>query len=131
MVRITLAASSRDPTTVLKRKWFAVKDNAIGRIFRFRDSATLVVGIARDAKYARLDEAAPPFVYFPLAQVWQPSQTLLVSEWRVEEKRNKRFYRLSAVGQEVLTRLLSEWRNMNRVIDGMLAEPVAGERRRR
>ena len=37
-----------------------------------------MVGIARDAKYARLDEATPPFVYFPLAQVWQPSQTLLV-----------------------------------------------------
>ena len=62
--------------TLARKAW--PDGSAIGRVFRFRDTATLVVGIARDAKYARLDEATPPFVYFPLAQVWQPSQTLLV-----------------------------------------------------
>jgi predicted permease len=62
--------------TLARKAW--PDGSAIGRIFRFRDTATLVVGIARDAKYARLDEATPPFVYFPLAQLWQPSQTLLV-----------------------------------------------------
>ena len=50
---------------------------AIGRTFRFRDSSTTVVGIARDAKYATLDETTPPFVYFPMAQAWQPNQVLI------------------------------------------------------
>ena len=38
---------------------------------------------------------------------------LLTSEWREEEKRNKRFYRLSPAGKAVLKRLLDEWRTLN------------------
>ena len=41
------------------------------------------------------------------------SQGLLTSEWREEEKRNKRFYRLSAEGQAVLARLTEEWAFLN------------------
>ena len=41
------------------------------------------------------------------------SQHLLVSEWREEEKRNKRFYRLSAEGKRVLKELLAEWHTIN------------------
>lgn len=37
------------------------------------------------------------------------SQGLLVSHWREENKRNKRFYRLSAKGGLILTQLLDEW----------------------
>ena len=37
-----------------------------------------IVGIARDAKYASLDERTPPHIYLPLTQAWQPTQTLLV-----------------------------------------------------
>src|SRR5512138_2864790 len=37
------------------------------------------------------------------------SQGLLVSEWREEEKRNKRFYRLSGDGETILGQLLEEW----------------------
>ena len=51
--------------------------SAVGHIFRFRDSSTTVIGIARDAKYATLDETTPPFVYFPIAQTWQPNQVLI------------------------------------------------------
>ncbi|MEO5772999.1 MAG: PadR family transcriptional regulator [Sphingomicrobium sp.] len=40
------------------------------------------------------------------------SQGLLTSEWREEGKRNKRFYRLSQGGEQVLGRLLSEWNAM-------------------
>lgn len=36
------------------------------------------------------------------------NQGLLESEWREEERRNKRFYRLSADGQAILARLLVE-----------------------
>lgn len=49
-------------------------------------------------------------------------QGLLVSEWREEEKRNKRFYRLSDEGGRILERLLGEWRDinasLNRILDG-------------
>ena len=41
------------------------------------------------------------------------SQGLLVSEWREEDKRNKRFYRLSTEGRGVLKALLAEWQNIN------------------
>jgi PadR family transcriptional regulator PadR len=36
------------------------------------------------------------------------AQGLLDSEWREEDKRNKRFYRLAADGQVILARLLDE-----------------------
>ena len=48
------------------------------------------------------------------------TQGLLESEWREQDKRNKRFYRLSAVGHETLARLIAEWRSLNRSLDGIL-----------
>lgn len=41
------------------------------------------------------------------------TQGLLVSQWREEDKRNKRFYRLSAEGETILKQLLEEWENIN------------------
>src|SRR6202453_4747283 len=41
------------------------------------------------------------------------TQGLLTSEWREEEKRNKRFYRLSAGGAEIFEKLLTEWNGIN------------------
>ena len=41
------------------------------------------------------------------------TQGLLVSEWREEDKRNKRFYRLSADGRRILDQLLAEWQSIN------------------
>jgi PadR family transcriptional regulator PadR len=41
------------------------------------------------------------------------TQGLLVSEWREEDKRNKRFYRLSPDGKGVLKELLAEWQSIN------------------
>ena len=50
------------------------------------------------------------------------TQGLLVSEWRDEDKRNKRFYRLSPVGKSVLKELLAEWQtintSVNRIVGG-------------
>jgi PadR family transcriptional regulator PadR len=48
------------------------------------------------------------------------SQGLLTSEWREEEKRNKRFYRLSADGEALLSQLLQEWQNINAAINSIL-----------
>ena len=50
------------------------------------------------------------------------SQGLLVSQWREEEKRNKRFYRLSPVGEEILTQLLEEWERINTSLGKILQE---------
>jgi PadR family transcriptional regulator PadR len=41
------------------------------------------------------------------------TQGLLLSEWRQEDKRNKRFYRLSPAGKSVLKDLLAEWQQIN------------------
>jgi PadR family transcriptional regulator PadR len=41
------------------------------------------------------------------------SQGLLVSEWREEDNRNKRFYRLTAPGRIVLKKLLAEWESLD------------------
>jgi PadR family transcriptional regulator PadR len=41
------------------------------------------------------------------------TQGLLTSQWREEEKRNKRFYRLSAHGHHILDLLLAEWNRIN------------------
>jgi PadR family transcriptional regulator len=53
------------------------------------------------------------------------SQGLLVSEWREENKRNKRFYRLSPDGTLILKQLLAEWRT----IDSSLQEILKEQRR--
>jgi hypothetical protein len=66
--------------TLARRAW--PDGDAIGQTFRFRDHMTTVVGIAHDARYATLDEHTPAFVYVPLAQVWHPTQTLLVRSRR-------------------------------------------------
>ena len=41
------------------------------------------------------------------------TQGLLVSQWREEDKRNKRFYRLSADGKSILKQLLTEWKSIH------------------
>ncbi|HET9227629.1 MAG TPA: PadR family transcriptional regulator [Solirubrobacterales bacterium] len=48
------------------------------------------------------------------------SQGLLVSRWHEEDKRNKRFYRLSTEGQAILDQLVGEWRRINSSLDGIL-----------
>jgi PadR family transcriptional regulator PadR len=48
------------------------------------------------------------------------SQGLLVSEWREEEKRNKRFYKLSSDGKSILKQLLAEWKSIDASLNGIL-----------
>jgi len=50
------------------------------------------------------------------------SQGLLVSQWREEEKRNKRFYRLSPDGEKILSQLLEEWERINTSLGRILEE---------
>jgi len=48
------------------------------------------------------------------------SQGLLVSEWREQDKRNKRFYRLSQQGELILTQLLLDWEELNSALNSIL-----------
>ena len=50
------------------------------------------------------------------------TQGLLLSEWREDAKRQKRFYRLSADGAQALVRLAGEWREMNGALETILKE---------
>jgi PadR family transcriptional regulator PadR len=48
------------------------------------------------------------------------SQGLLSSQWREEDKRDKRFYRLSRDGAQILKRLLAEWRSLDSSLSAIL-----------
>ncbi|HEY1991656.1 MAG TPA: helix-turn-helix transcriptional regulator, partial [Gammaproteobacteria bacterium] len=48
------------------------------------------------------------------------TQGLLTSQWREEDKRNKRFYQLSPEGTRILEQLSAEWRAINGSLDQIL-----------
>jgi PadR family transcriptional regulator PadR len=48
------------------------------------------------------------------------TQGLLVSQWRLEDKRDKRFYQLSPEGHRVLEQLRADWRALNATLDTIL-----------
>jgi PadR family transcriptional regulator, regulatory protein PadR len=54
------------------------------------------------------------------------TQGLLTSEWREEDKRKKRFYRLSAEGAAVLEKLLAEWNGINESLHRILKNEREG-----
>ena len=54
------------------------------------------------------------------------TQDLLVSEWREEDKRKKRFYRLSPQGGETLSLLLAEWRIINSSLEQIFEGALYG-----
>ena len=58
---------------------------------------------------------------YPLLRRLQ-SQGLLASEWREEDKRNKRFYRLTRDGDSILQQLLTEWQGINGAVERILAQ---------
>lgn len=78
-------------------------------------------GYALRKALADLGMAIDENTLYPLLRRLE-SQGLLVSEWREEEKRNKRFYRLSSDGQRILGQLLEEWQSINasltRIVEG-------------
>jgi PadR family transcriptional regulator PadR len=48
------------------------------------------------------------------------TQGLLLSEWREADNRNKRFYRLSPEGKNMLKLLLAEWKRINASLDDIV-----------
>jgi PadR family transcriptional regulator PadR len=53
------------------------------------------------------------------------SQGLLVSQWREEDKRNKRFYLLSSEGEQILARLMDEWNAINASVSRIFGQTDA------
>ena len=51
------------------------------------------------------------------------AQGLLASEWREEEKRNKRFYRLTSDGEQMFAKLLEERQAINTSINATINAP--------
>lgn len=49
-------------------------------------------------------------------------QGLLTSQWREEDKRNKRFYKLSEDGRLVLKQLVEEWRTLDESLERIVRE---------
>ena len=47
-------------------------------------------------------------------------QGLLSSQWREADKRRKRFYRLTPLGESILGDLLEEWQGINRALNRLL-----------
>ncbi|MGD0781685.1 MAG: PadR family transcriptional regulator [Candidatus Aminicenantales bacterium] len=56
------------------------------------------------------------------------SQGLLASEWREEDKRPKRFYRLSAEGQRIFKQLTAEWEAITASLNEIMKESKHGTR---
>jgi len=66
-----------------------------------------------------LDEQGLPIdegTLYPLLRRLE-TQGLLLSEWREQDKRKKRFYRLSPEGARTLDQLLREWSEINKALD--------------
>jgi PadR family transcriptional regulator PadR len=78
----------------------------LARLREERYGYTLRQALAADG--LEMDEST----LYPLLRRLE-TQGLLVSQWREEDKRKKRFYRLSADGRKVLARLLAEWRRIS------------------
>jgi PadR family transcriptional regulator, regulatory protein PadR len=57
------------------------------------------------------------------------TQGLLASEWREEEKRKKRFYRLSPDGERTLEQLLVEWKSIDLSLQEIIKESNHGTTR--
>jgi PadR family transcriptional regulator PadR len=57
------------------------------------------------------------------------TQGLLKSQWREEEKRNKRFYRLSSDGKGMLKQLLAEWQGIDSSLNEIFKETEHGASR--
>jgi PadR family transcriptional regulator, regulatory protein PadR len=78
----------------------------LARLREERYGYTLRQALAADG--LEMDEST----LYPLLRRLE-TQGLLVSQWREEDRRKKRFYRLSPDGRRVLARLWAEWRRIS------------------
>lgn len=55
------------------------------------------------------------------------AQGLLESQWREEDQRKKRFYRLSTQGAAVLDQLIEEWRGITQALERVIRHNELGQ----
>lgn len=58
------------------------------------------------------------------------NQGLLSSQWREEDKRKKRFYRITREGEQLLKQLLTEWHSIDSSLHAVLKEQDRGTTRK-
>jgi PadR family transcriptional regulator PadR len=93
-----------------------------------------VLGALREERYGytlrqSLEDAGLPIdesALYPLLRRLE-TQGMLTSEWREEDKRNKRFYCLSPAGAATLEQLLVEWASINSSIHQVLSNNATQE----
>jgi DNA-binding PadR family transcriptional regulator len=85
----------------------------LGQLKTERYGYTLRKALADDG--LEIDESA----LYPMLRRLE-TQGLLTSEWREEDRRRKRFYRLSPEGAAVLDRLAAEWRAIGASLERLI-----------
>ncbi len=97
----------------LRRGWLVLA--VLGRLRKEQYGYTLRKALAEQG--VAVDEGT----LYPLLRRLE-GQGLLASEWREEQKRTKRFYRLTAEGEVVLRQLLEEWRGLQASLSAIVKE---------
>ena len=95
----------------LRRGWLILA--VLSQLREERYGYTLRKGLADQG--IEIDEGA----LYPMLRRLE-GQGLLSSEWREEERRKKRFYRLSPDGEQTLERLVAEWRTLTQSLERSL-----------
>ncbi|MCL4862430.1 MAG: PadR family transcriptional regulator [Caldilineaceae bacterium] len=94
-----------------------------------------VLSQLKEAEYGyslkqQLSEAGleiPEGTLYPLLRRLE-AQGLLESEWRVvDEKRPRRYYKISQEGQQVFAALSREWRDLQEAVNNLLHTVAAGK----
>jgi len=93
-----------------------------------------VLGALRVERYGytlrkTLEDAGMPVdegTLYPLLRRLE-AQGLLESQWREEDKRKKRFYRLSPAGTDIFARLMDEWLQIGQAVSDLHKEPEHGK----
>jgi len=116
----TSASSSNKNTDLSENLRFELRRGSLilavlAQLRTERYGYTLRKALAEDG--LEIDESS----LYPLLRRLE-SQGLLVSEWREEDKRNKRFYQLSDEGRRILKLLLEEWRSINESLEKIVRE---------
>jgi len=108
----------------------AVDDDLYGKLRLELRRGTLILAVLAALKTERygytlrkvLAEAGLPIdegALYPMLRRLE-EQGLLTSEWREEDKRNKRFYRISRDGTALLSELAAEWREINNALHNLI-----------
>lgn len=58
-------------------------------------------------------------------------QSLLVSEWRIEDGPPRRYYKLSPAGRALYGRLVGNWNSLVDTVGGLIADDDAGSKRKK